>query len=170
MRRLVSALAFLTVIPFPDAWKARKPNAMFAAYPVAAALIGCALAGLGLACSLVLPPLLMAIAVAAGGLFLTGGIHLDGLADCADAFYGRKEKARVLEILKDPRIGTMGGAAIGLALLTRCAALSALSPRLFLVGVPAAAVLSRTTPSLCLRLLPYVRSQGILPPGSSVSA
>lgn len=41
-------------------------------------------------------------------LFLTGGIHLDGLADSCDGLFSNRSKARVLEIMKDSHIGTFG--------------------------------------------------------------
>ncbi len=41
-------------------------------------------------------------------LFLTGGIHLDGLADSCDGLFSNRPKERILEIMKDPHIGTFG--------------------------------------------------------------
>ena len=45
---------------------------------------------------------------------LTGGLHLDGLTDTFDGFFSYREKEKVLEIMRDSRIGTFG--AIGLIL------------------------------------------------------
>ncbi|WP_108670983.1 adenosylcobinamide-GDP ribazoletransferase [Peribacillus acanthi] len=39
-------------------------------------------------------------------IFITGGIHLDGWADCSDAYFSFRDKARRLEIMKDPHVGT----------------------------------------------------------------
>jgi adenosylcobinamide-GDP ribazoletransferase len=170
MRRFFSALAFLTIIPVPRALQSKDLNAMFAAYPAAGLMIGGILAGVAALCARILPPTLAAVALIASGILLTGGIHLDGLADCADAFYGRREKARVLEILKDPRIGTMGGAAIGLSLLTRFASLTSLPATALLVAFPLSCMLARTSAIVCLSILPYARAEkGILAPGSGVS-
>ncbi len=170
MRRLFSALAFLTIIPIPERLKSRELNAMFAGYPAAGLLIGGLLAGAAAGLASFLPGALAAVALIAANLALTGGIHLDGLADCADAFYGRQDRAKVLEILKDPRIGTMGGVAIGLSLLTRFSAISTLPVSALLTAFPLSAVLARTSVIVGLRLLPYVRREGgILSPGSHVS-
>ena len=49
--------------------------------------------------------------------FLTGALHLDGLGDCADAFPGKSNRERILEILKDSRMGTFGICAIVFDLL-----------------------------------------------------
>ena len=56
----------------------------------------------------------------------TGGLHEDGLADCADGFWGGRDKARRLEIMKDSRVGSYGVLALGIVLLARWAALTAL--------------------------------------------
>ncbi len=170
MRRFFSALSFLTIIPIPRRLTAADPNAMFAGYPLAGFLIGVILAAAAAGTDAILPGALAAVVLIAANIFLTGGIHLDGLADCADAFYGRRDKTRVLEILKDPRIGTMGGAAIGLSLLARFASLTTLPAAALLIAFPLSAMLARTAVIVGLKLLPYVRSQGgILPPGSTVS-
>jgi adenosylcobinamide-GDP ribazoletransferase len=50
-------------------------------------------------------------------LILTGGLHLDGLADTFDGFFSNREKDKTLEIMKDSRIGTFGTIAIILVLL-----------------------------------------------------
>ena len=106
----------------------------------------------------------------AASLLLTGAIHLDGLADCADAFYGSRDRAETLRILKDPRIGTMGGAAIGLSLLGRYAALVSLPGSAVLLALPIVCAFSRTTVLAALRVLPYARDKGgIISAGPSVS-
>lgn len=160
MRAFFSALAFLTVIPVPEALKSRRDNAMFAGYPAAGFLIGCLLSFFYFLAGLVFSDPLAAIILVGGSLALTGAIHLDGLADCADAFYGKRDRESTLRILKDPRIGTMGGAAIGLSLLARFAAISSLSSAVVLLAMPIMCAFSRTTVLPALRLLPYARSSG----------
>jgi adenosylcobinamide-GDP ribazoletransferase len=169
VKSLFSALAFLTRIPIPEALKARTPNAMFAAYPLAGILIGALSSLLAFLAGLVAPPAVAAVVLVAFPLLLTGAIHLDGLADCADAFYGKRDRETTLRILKDPRIGTMGGAAIGVSLLARYAACTSLST-LVLVGLfPVLAMFSRSTTVIAMRMLPYVRHEGgILAPQSTI--
>jgi len=170
MRGFFSALSFLTVIPFPDSLKSRKQNGMFSGYPAAGLLIGCLLSLLFLAAEKLFPDALAAVTLVAGSILLTGAIHLDGLADCADAFYGRRSKEETLRILKDPRIGTMGGAAIGISLLARYAAISSLGASVVLFALPVLTTFSRTTVLAALRFLPYARSKGgILRPEFSSS-
>jgi adenosylcobinamide-GDP ribazoletransferase len=164
MRGFFSALAFLTVIPIPDALKSRLEGGMFAGYPAAGLFIGALLSLAYLAAGRVFPPSVAAVALIAASLLLTGALHLDGLADCADAFYGKRDRASVLRILKDPRIGTMGGGAIGLSLLSRYAALGSLPSSFILVGLPLISTFSRTVVLCAMRLLPYARNEaGIFP-------
>jgi adenosylcobinamide-GDP ribazoletransferase len=169
IRAFFSAIAFLTVIPVPEALKSRKENGMFAGYPLAGILIGVLFSLVFFAAGLVFPAAVTAILLIACTLALTGAIHLDGLADCADAFYGRRDKETTLRILKDPRIGTMGGAAIGLSLLARFASLASLPANLVLLSLPVVTMFSRSAVLVAMRVLPYVRSgAGILPARSAV--
>jgi adenosylcobinamide-GDP ribazoletransferase len=167
---LFSALAFLTIIPIPDALQSKREGAMFTAYPAAGLLIGALLSLLYLAATLVVPPSVAAVLLIASSLLLTGALHLDGLADCADAFYGKRTRSATLRILKDPRIGTMGGAAVGLSLLARFAAVGSLPSLFIIAGLPVMTMFSRTAVVLAMRVLPYVRTgSGILPPRLSLS-
>ncbi|HVP20139.1 MAG TPA: adenosylcobinamide-GDP ribazoletransferase [Spirochaetia bacterium] len=170
MRGFISAMSFLTVIPFPERLKAANENRMFAGYPWAGLVIGCLLSLLFLAAGLVFSRELAAVVLVAGSLALTGAIHLDGLADCADAFYGSRDKQETLRILRDPRIGTMGGAAIGISLLARFAAFMSLPASTVLLVLPLLSAFSRTTVLPALRLLPYVRSSGGIISGSGAGA
>lgn len=168
MRGFISAMSFLTVIPFPERLKAAEDNRMFVGYPAAGFVIGCLLSLLFFAAGFVFSRELAAVVLVAGSLALTGAIHLDGLADCADAFYGRRGREETLRILKDPRIGTMGGAAIGLSLLARFASVMSLPAPLLALALPAMSAFSRTSVLPALRLLPYVRaSGGIISAGAS---
>jgi adenosylcobinamide-GDP ribazoletransferase len=103
---------------------------------------------------------------------LTGGLHIDALADTADAL-GTK-RARALEIMRDPRIGAFGAAAVGLAVLVEAATLGALAAQGDAVrGFLVAGALSRATAPLLARLLPYAREAGtggVLSLGVAVAA
>jgi adenosylcobinamide-GDP ribazoletransferase len=171
MRSIFSALAFLTRIPISEALKSRKKNGMFAGYPAAGLLIGGMLAVVLFLAGLLAPAAVAAVVVIAFSLLLTGAIHLDGLADCADAFYGQRDRETTLRILKDPRIGTMGGAAIGISLLARYAALTSLSPVVLIGALPVVSMFSRSTVIIAMRMLPYVRGEeGILSTESAIGA
>jgi adenosylcobinamide-GDP ribazoletransferase len=163
IRSFFSAMAFLTIVPIPRILKSRRENAMFFMFPVVGLVIGAALSGLLLVAEPAFGRLASVVMVVAAGYILTGAIHVDGLADCADAFYGIRSRKDVLRILKDPRIGTMGGLAIGLALLARFACLSSLPLQMSLISIPLMCAFSRTAVLFCVQILPYARAEkGIL--------
>ena len=133
--------------------------------PFAGALIG-AVGGLVLiaADALGLPPLPAAGFALAGLLLTTGAFHEDGLADSADGLGGGASVARKLEIMKDSRIGTFGGAALVSSLFLRATLLASLigafgAPRtaLLMIAANAASRVAALTPHY---LLPPARTDG----------
>lgn len=95
-------------------------------------------------------------------VLLTGGLHLDGLADSADAWagsYGDRDSA--LRIMKDAASGPAGVAAVTLILLIKFAALSALIHENIWPGLLIAPMLGRSAIVLLLLTTPYVRPEGL---------
>jgi adenosylcobinamide-GDP ribazoletransferase len=90
---------------------------------------------------------------------MTAAFHLDGLGDTADGLLSHRPKERMLEIMKDSRIGAMGVVAICLVLAAKWAGLSELRDHrlLLLVLVPAYA---RSGILLAMRFLNYGRPDG----------
>jgi cobalamin 5'-phosphate synthase/cobalamin synthase len=93
--------------------------------------------------------------------WVTGAIHLDGLADMADGFGGGHSREDVLRIMRDPTIGSFGAIALVIVLGIKVVALAALLDRgaAFPVLV-AAATISRWTISALAAWLPYARATG----------
>ena len=93
---------------------------------------------------------------------ISGGLHLDGLADSADAWVGGLgDKQRTLDIMKDPRCGPMAVLVLVLVLLLKFAALVALLEQqasALLILIP---WLARWTVPLLLLTTPYVRPGGL---------
>jgi adenosylcobinamide-GDP ribazoletransferase len=109
-RRLLLAFQFMTRIPLP--FDAHATEADFAAcsvfYPVTSLVVGgfmLLVYGLLLFTGL---SLLSAFAAVMSGYLVTGALHLDGFADCCDAFFAKKPKEDTLRILKDSRMGAFG--------------------------------------------------------------
>ncbi len=132
--------------------------------PLAGLLIG--LPGalvLALGTALGLPPLVAAALAVAASTLATGAFHEDGLADTFDGLGGGWTPERRLEIMRDSRIGSYGGAALMLALIARVACLAALAERggmLTAAVMLAGAALSRPIALLPLALLPPARPDG----------
>ncbi|HET9073057.1 MAG TPA: adenosylcobinamide-GDP ribazoletransferase [Solirubrobacteraceae bacterium] len=97
------------------------------------------------------------LAILAGTL-LTGALHLDALADCADA-RGVPTRQRALEVMRDPRVGSFGVSAVVCDLMLKRAALARLADgqRSLRVGL-ATGALARAVPVLLAAALPDVRA------------
>jgi adenosylcobinamide-GDP ribazoletransferase len=93
-------------------------------------------------------------------MILTGAMHEDGLADCADGFWGGYDRDRRLEIMKDSQIGTYGVLALVVTIGLRWLALSAIISTGF-AGVIAAAVLSRGSLPALMAMLNHARDTGL---------
>jgi adenosylcobinamide-GDP ribazoletransferase len=124
-----AAIGLLTRLPVRvDGARAMARGARAAwAWPLAGALVA-ALAGMGgvAALWLGLPALVAAGVVVALQAMMTGAMHEDGLADCADGFWGGWTPDRRLAIMKDSRTGAYGVVALVLVLGLRVATLAAL--------------------------------------------
>ena len=95
-------------------------------------------------------------------VLLTGGLHLDGLADSADAWVGgHKDPARTLEIMKDPRSGPAAVVFIVLLLILKFAALSVLIEAKAWLALLLSPFLGRVTIIALMLTTPYARPQGI---------
>jgi adenosylcobinamide-GDP ribazoletransferase len=108
-----------------------------------------------------LSPLVAAVAALATAALVTGGLHLDGLADFADGIGGGRDRAHCLEIMRDSRIGSYGVLALVFATALAVAALAGIAggapPEVFLL----AATTSRLAMLVLLDRLPPVRPDGL---------
>ncbi|WNL45438.1 adenosylcobinamide-GDP ribazoletransferase [Dyella sp. BiH032] len=157
---LLVAIGFLTRIPVPrqafaDA-SARTRSLCW--YPAVGLLLGTLLCVFAWAIR-AWPPMLAAAATLAAWVALTGALHLDGLADSADAWIGGLgDRERTLAIMKDPRSGPGGVVAVVLVLLLKFAALAS-APSW--PGLLLAPLLGRTALTVAFLVVPYVRAGGI---------
>ncbi|MBE2316019.1 adenosylcobinamide-GDP ribazoletransferase [Solirubrobacter sp. CPCC 204708] len=137
-----TALAFLTRLPVPPPPDPDLSRAAWS-FPLVGLLVGAAAAGTRAAADQVLPPLPATILAIAVAVLLTGALHEDGLADVADATGAHVDRARRLEILKDPRVGAFGATALILALALTATSLAALDTTEAVKALIVAHVLSR---------------------------
>ena len=162
LRRLFIALGYFTRTPIPRRVGGSELELNRAARdcPLVGIIVG-GVAALALLAGAQLWPASVAVALSmACTLLFTGGFHEDGLADAADGFGGGYTRERVLEIMRDSRIGSFGAIALVLALLTKFTALTEIA-RLSLPQAMAALVIahaaSRGVGLLVMALLPYAR-------------
>ena len=107
MRNFVSALSFLTVLPLGK-FAGKPTGGSILYFPWVGILIGSSLAGIDWLGSLFLYDELRVLTDVAFLTLISGGLHLDGLADSADGLYFHHDREKSLEVMKDPRVGVMG--------------------------------------------------------------
>lgn len=119
------AAAFLTIVPVP--LRGLTPLGAAAPWlPVVGAALGAAAGAVAYVAEPALGPTVAAVLAVVVLIVLTGALHLDGLADCADAIGARGGLERRLEVMRDSSIGTFGTLALGLWLAVVIAALAGL--------------------------------------------
>ncbi len=141
----LTALGFLTVIP-PGQEKIQPERmaGMMSFFPVVGLLIGSILAFFDYLAKGLLPRQVTDALIIAFLAFITGGLHLDGIADTADGLIGGKgDREKALAIMKDSRTGAMGVVAICLILLVKFMALDSIPSDMRPGALLLAPVLSR---------------------------
>ncbi len=163
MRAFWFALQFLTRLPVPQTAEctAEDRGRSVLYYPFVGLLIGAVLTGFLFLLADANPGLRAALLLLVWVLF-TGALHLDGLADSADAWLGgRGDRARTLEIMKDSRSGPAAIVALALVLIVKFAALSTLTHAAYWPALVLAPLLGRASLVLLFLTTPYVRAEGI---------
>lgn len=162
MKYLKLAFSFLSVLPvrLKEAPVPGDLGRAAAWYPLVGLVIGGILAGLKWALDLAFPSFLSAGLVVAAWVILTGGLHLDGLADCCDGLLNASSPERRLEIMHDPRLGSFGGVGLALTLLLKMAAVASLPQNMAAGGIVLAAVCARFL-LLLARWQPMARPGGL---------
>jgi adenosylcobinamide-GDP ribazoletransferase len=162
LRALLLAVGFLSRLPVPAV---AVDETTLGRSPLWYPWVGLLLGMLASAFALMLQP--ASALLAAGGytvalVLLSGGLHLDGLGDTADAWSGgHGDRDRMLEIMKDPRCGPIAVAAIAGVLLLRVAAAEALIATGSWALLVCAPALGRAVGAGLLAGVPAARSDGL---------
>lgn len=162
------ALQFLTTFPIQlKAMPTQQQNAQsLLFYPVVGLLIGLFLFAVATVLATV-PVLLLSSVILVLWIWLTGGLHLDGLADTADAWVGGFGDAeRTLKIMKDPSCGPIGVLSLIIVCLLKWSALYVLLEKHIYAPLILFPVLGRITPIFLFLTTRYVRERGL---GSSIA-
>lgn len=162
LRLFFIALQFFTRLPIPR-WVGFEPAWLHHAsryFPAVGLVVAAIAAGVYAAAALVLPPAVAVLLSTAAGIYATGAFHEDGFADSCDGLGGGHTRERVLEIMKDSRIGAYGAIGIGLMLATKISTLAGM-PKLAVVGALVAAhPLSRLMACSLIWRMEYARAEG----------
>ncbi|MGH8994786.1 MAG: adenosylcobinamide-GDP ribazoletransferase [Acidimicrobiales bacterium] len=105
------------------------------------------------------PALPAAVVAVVADIALTGGLHLDGVADTADGLFAHAPAKGRLDIMAEPATGAFGTIAIATAVVARTAALAEMDASPLLLA--AALGGSRSVMVLAMRLMPYARKDGL---------
>jgi adenosylcobinamide-GDP ribazoletransferase len=161
------ALAFLTILPLGPRRSVRPQSVgdSFAYFPIAGFTIGAALAAEDWLLGHALRPVLRSALLVLSLAIVTGGVHLDALADTADALGAGGDRDRALEILRDSSIGSFGAIALFFVLALKIIALAALAGTRRYAALILAPGLARWAMVAVSHRLEYLRAQGA---GSSI--
>jgi adenosylcobinamide-GDP ribazoletransferase len=169
-REVKLSLIFLTRLPLRVDEPPSLAGAMWS-FPLVGAVIGAVIGLLYAAGHALLPASAAALLAIAGGLWLTGALHEDGLADCADGFGGGRDREAKLRIMKDSAVGSYGALALIVTTLLRAAALTELErPRAVMMALIASHAVSRALLPLVMMALPPASPTGVAASAGATSA
>ncbi len=155
---------FFTRLPLPSLrqWENAHLQRSAAWFPWVGVIVGGVAAAVWWLAAVVagLPPLLASGLSLAASILVTGGFHEDGFADVCDGFGGGYTKERVLEIMKDSRVGAFGAIGIVLMLGLKWQAVAAAPAAWIPLALVALHVGSRVASGLLMAVLRYVAEEG----------
>ncbi len=161
MSGLLVAARYLTIVPVPGPVHAplEALGRSAAWFPIVGIGIGLLLVVVDRLTAWLFSPLLGSLLTVTAWKLVTGGVHLDGLADCLDGLTGRDADHR-LAIMRDSRIGAFGTIGLILFLLLEIVALAELLPPIRGSALFAAPVIARATPAVLAALFRPARADG----------
>lgn len=162
LRLFFIALQFFTRLPIPR-WVGFQPEWLHHAsryFPLVGCVVAAVAAAVYLLAALVLPAPLAAVLSTAASIYVTGAFHEDGFADSCDGLGGGMTRERVLEIMKDSRIGAYGAIGIVCMLGVKCTALALLPPASAIAALFVAHPLSRLAATSLIWRMEYARAEG----------
>lgn len=161
IKRLFTALRFLTIIPIP--WYRRDDAHFYQQAALCFSMVGI-LIGIVLwaGCSLLIPftpPLVLAALMTVSLSAISGFLHLDGVADCGDGFLCHKSSEYKLEIMRDSRSGAMGVIVLYALLLLKFSAIASIAAPHLAISIFLLPIAGRCAIMLTMATLPYARSE-----------
>jgi len=157
----VLAITFLTILPLPARDDRDDGGSAPAFHPLVGALVGAVAGAVYAAAAPGLGSSVAAVLAVAALVVVTGGLHQDGLADCADGLGVRGDRERRLLVMRDPAIGTFGTLALVLWTLLITTALAHLPTRGGVAALITAAATARFAALLHARCTRPARSDGL---------
>ena len=176
MKGLILLFKFMTRLPIPinPEFDSKELGKSMKFFPIVGMVIGIILYVIYIiGAKFILSSYLLATVVVLSEVVLTGGLHLDGLADTFDGIFSYRSKQKMLEIMKDSRLGTNGGIALILYFLLKILLIAGIKDSGFgvagsLFGLQDATgavilvtpILARINPVLNCAFSPYAKASG----------
>lgn len=176
MKGLILLFKFMTRLPIPvnPEFNSKELGKSMKFFPIVGMVIGIILYVIYIiGAKFILSSYLLATVVVLSEVVLTGGLHLDGLADTFDGIFSYRSKQKMLEIMKDSRLGTNGGIALILYFLLKIFLIAGIKDSGFgvagsLFGLQDATgavilvtpILARINPVLNCAFSPYAKASG----------
>jgi adenosylcobinamide-GDP ribazoletransferase len=162
MKRFFAAIRFLTILPVPNGWSGDEKTLARSIFffPLVGLAIGLIAAAFDYAAGQALPLLPASVLTILVLIGLSGGLHMDGLADTADGFFSARPRAKMMEIMRDSRIGVMGVLAVIFVVLLKVTLLSVILTSSRWVLVLLMPLAGRAAVVLLMTALPYARPEG----------
>lgn len=163
MKGFVIALQFLTRIRLVRNLEINEEDFGSSSrfFPLVGLVIGLILSLVAYSGSKLFQPLTLAVFIIVAEIILTGGIHLDGFMDSCDGLFSGRSRDRMLEIMKDSRVGAMGVLGLVTLFMLKLALLMELTAQELYLVLPAMTVLSRWIVVYALIRYPYARREGM---------
>jgi len=153
------AVSFLTIVPaYSDRADEKEMALSLYYYPVVGFLIGAGLALIAWLSNWLQLGWGGDAVVIVSWIVISGGLHLDGLMDSADGLFSGRERDKKLEIMKDSRVGAMGGIALVSVVLLKFALLTSIPYPAKLGALLIAPAMGRCMMVAAILLFPYART------------
>jgi len=130
MNYFISALQFLTILKIKNNIEEKYLPYSLIFFPFVGLIIGFLALILNFSLSYIFNPLFSDTLTIFFIIFLTGGIHIDGVADTFDGIFGGKNKEEILKIMRDKNIGTFGVVSVIFIILSKIFLLNSLDKTL----------------------------------------
>ncbi|KFI09036.1 adenosylcobinamide-GDP ribazoletransferase [Massilia sp. BSC265] len=162
LRLFFIAVQFFTRLPIPR-WVGFEQEWLHHAsryFPLVGIVVGAIAAGVYAAAAMVLPAPVAAVLSTVATIYATGAFHEDGFADACDGLGGGMTRERVLEIMKDSRVGAYGAIGVVCMLGVKCTTLAMLPPAGAIGALLLAHPLSRLAATSLIWRMEYARAEG----------
>lgn len=162
MKSFILTLQFLTRIPINISVDVKEEDfikgVMF--FPIVGLIVGIINIIIYRLCSLIMPPQAAIVGTVLSNILITGALHIDGLADTCDGIFSSRSRERMLEIMKDSRIGTNGAVAVFFDLALRIVLLLSINETHIIKTLIISPILSRTIMVVLMHYSVYARTEG----------